>query len=72
MRAPHTFVYVENRDGVPYQASEYICQHGYESASCGVSRECPAVGQSMILWWNGLDKQMREREVDRTRLINGS
>ena len=72
MQLPHTFTYVTNRDGVPWQASEYICRHGYESQTCSVGENnmCPQVGQQMITWWNNLPKQMRDREVDRTRIIN--
>ena len=66
-----TFLYIYNRNGSPYQAREYICQHGYESQTCGVDFICGPVGQSMINWWNSLPAQMREREVDRTRMING-
>lgn len=68
---PDTFIYVTNRDGVPWQAAEFVCQHGYESQTCGVGIDnlCPQVGHQMIEWWNGLPKQWREREVVRSEII---
>lgn len=66
-----TFIYLENRQGVPWQATEYICQHGYMSQTCGVDPICAPVGQAMLIWWNNLPVQWRDREVVRTRMING-
>lgn len=66
-----TFLYVNNRNGVPWQAVGYICQHGYDSATCGVDPICAPVGESMITWWNGLPPQWAGREVVRSRMING-
>ena len=74
MSNPHTFTYTLNRDGVPYRAEEYVCQHGYPSTACGVGDRniCPETGVLMVEWWNSLPKQMREREVDRTRILNSN
>lgn len=71
MNAPHTFVYEVNRNGVPWRATEYICRHGYESATCGVEIGCPQVGEMMLDWWNDLPSQWRAREVVRTGMLNG-
>ena len=66
-----TFIYRENRHGVPWQAVEYICEHRYESQTCGVDPICGPVGQAMLLWWNSRPEQFKAREVVRTRMING-
>lgn len=70
---PSTFLFLNNRDGVPYQAYEYICRHGYESQTCGVGTDnlCPEVGRIMVEWENSMFKQFRERLVVRNSLLGG-
>lgn len=65
-----TFTYIVNRNGVPYRASGYVCQHGVIAAECTEDPICAPVGESMLLWWNSRPEQFRAREVVRTRLIN--
>lgn len=66
-----TFEYQLNRNGVPWQATAYICEHGNNMADCEEGDMWHrATGVIMVNWWNGLPSQMKEREVDRTRLIN--
>lgn len=68
--AASTFTYRENRNGVPYEAIGYNCRHDNESSECP-DEYCGPVGQHMLEWWNNLPSQWRDREVVRTRLING-
>ena len=67
-----TFAYRLNRHGVPYEAVAYFCEHGQNMSVCergdAYHRQ---TGDAMIAWWNSQPVQFREREVDRSRIING-
>jgi hypothetical protein len=71
MAQPSTFVYRVNRNGIPFEAIEYVCRHGHLSATCEVDEYCLPTGVILLEWWNNLPSQWRDREVVRSRMLNG-
>lgn len=58
-----------------YEGSEivdYVCSHGYDSQTCGVTRQCPEVGRQMVEWYGTLPRQSHVRLAKRSMAISPS
>lgn len=52
------------------QVADFVCSHGYDSQTCGVTQVCPEVGQKMLEWYASLDRQTHVRIAKRTMMVD--
>ena len=76
MHSPNTFITTENRNGRPWRADHYICQHGNIMSECTLppgNRGCGSavVEAAMVTWWNNSFAQMQDRITVRDRMLRG-
>ena len=67
-----TFAYQQNRNGVPWRATDYYCEHGNSMVECTVGDDNHrATGQAMLDWINDRPTQQFQRTVTRNNILNG-
>jgi hypothetical protein len=69
---PNTFLTQSNRNGRPWLAVGYVCEHGVRITNCGQHEYASVIEERMVTWWNNLPAQSQDRVTTRDRILSGA